>query len=208
MSKALASILVGAKDVFSVLEAMLEVGLLASYIPEFGRIETLAQHDVYHIYTVDRHSLQAVAELRRVVEEEALIYEQVEMKEVLFLAALFHDIGKGSGRDHCEEGAEVVGKIGARMALSDEEVACLSFLVEYHLFIPENALRRDLNDMAFIQRCAETVGDVSRLSMLYLLSIADSRATGPSAWSDWKAFAHAGALFQDENKPRVRWRRS
>ena len=192
MSRALLAILVGAEEVFGVLETMLEVGLLSAYIPEFGRIETLAQHDLYHIYTVDRHSLQAVAELRRVVEEEALIYQQVELKEMLFLAALLHDIGKGAGRDHSEMGAEAAVKIGARMALSEEEVDCLAFLVRYHLFVPENALRRDLNDMAFIQRCAETVKDVGRWSMLYLLSIADSRATGPSAWSDWKA-----SLMQD-----------
>ncbi|WP_163337136.1 [protein-PII] uridylyltransferase [Desulfopila sp. IMCC35008] len=192
MSKALASILIGAEDVFSVLEVMLEVGLLSTYIPEFGRIDTLAQHDVYHIYTVDRHSLQAVAELRLAVEQEPQIYELVEMKEMLFMAALLHDVGKGSGRDHSEEGAELAVRIGQRMSFSEREVECLSFLVRYHLFVPENALRRDLNDTAFIQRCAETIGDVERLSMLYLLSVADSRATGPSAWSDWKA-----ALMQE-----------
>lgn len=192
MSKALVAILQGGTDVFSVLETMLEVGLLSAYIPEFGRIETLAQHDVYHIYTVDRHSLQAVAELRRVALEEEQLFGLVGMPGVVYLAALLHDIGKGSGRDHSEEGAEVVAGIGRRMSLTEEEVDCLSFLVRFHLFIPENALRRDLNDAAFVQRCADTVGDVSRLTMLYLLSVADSRATGPSAWSEWKA-----ALMQE-----------
>ncbi len=187
MSKVLVSIMLGADDVFAVLEVMLEVGLLSAYIPEFLRIETLAQHDVYHIFTVDRHSLQTVAELRKVVERECVIYDLVEMKGVLFLAALFHDIGKGSGRDHSDLGSEMAVEMGRRMALSEEEVDCLSFLVKYHLYIPENGLRRDLDDVAFIQRCAEFIGDVGRLSMLYLLSVADSRATGPSAWSDWKA---------------------
>jgi len=192
MSKALVHILEEADDVFAILEVMLETGLLSAYIPEFRKIETLAQHDVYHIYTVDRHSLQAVAELRKVVEAEPGIFELVEMPGMLYMAALLHDIGKGSGRDHSDEGADVVVEIGRRMAFSDEEVECLAFLVRYHLYVPENALRRDLNDVAFIQRCAETVGDVSRLSMLYLLSVADSKATGPSAWSDWKA-----ALLQE-----------
>lgn len=192
MSKVLLSILENAVDIFGVLEVMLETGLLSAYIPEFVRIETLAQHDIYHIYTVDRHSLQAVAELHRVIAEEPHVIALVESPQILFLAMLLHDIGKGSGRDHSEEGAGIGVKIARRMCCSEEEVECLAFLVRYHLFIPENALRRDLNDVAFIQRCAETIGDVSRLSMLYLMSVADSRATGPSAWSEWKA-----ALMQE-----------
>jgi len=192
MSKVLLAILQHAVDVFGVLEVMLETGLLSAYIPEFTRIETLAQHDIYHIYTVDRHSLQAVAELHRVVEEEPQVFELVQQPQMMFLATLLHDIGKGSGRDHSEEGARVASEIARRMCLSEEEIDCLSFLILHHLFVPENALRRDLNDVAFIQRCAETLGDVSRLSMLYLMSVADSRATGPSAWSDWKA-----ALMQE-----------
>ncbi|WP_136807933.1 [protein-PII] uridylyltransferase [Desulfosediminicola flagellatus] len=192
MSKALVNILESAKDVFGVLEVMLETGLLSAYVPEFCKIETLAQHDIYHIYTVDRHSLQAVAELRTVIDEEPQVYALVKMPQMLFLAALLHDIGKGSGRDHSEEGAEVAARVARRMSFSDEEVENLAFLIKYHLFVPENALRRDLNDVAFIKRCAGEIGDVSRLAMLYLLSVADSRATGPSAWSDWKA-----ALMQE-----------
>jgi len=187
MSKVLLGILEHAVDVFAVLEVMLETGLLAAYIPEFGKIETLAQHDIYHIYTVDRHSLQAVAELHKVIREEPHIFELVSEPQMLFLATLLHDIGKGSGRDHSEEGAGVAEEIARRMGFSEGEVEILSFLIRYHLFVPENALRRDLNDVAFIQRCAEIIGDVSRLAMLYLMSVADSRATGPSAWSDWKA---------------------
>lgn len=192
MSKVLLGILESAVDVFGVLEVMLETGLLSAYIPEFVRIETLAQHDVYHIYTVDRHSLQAMAELHRVVDELPQVFEQVKEPQMLYLATLLHDIGKGSGRDHSEEGARIASAIGQRMCLADDELELLAFLVRYHLFVPENALRRDINDVAFIQRCAETIGDVSRLSMLYLMSVADSRATGPSAWSDWKA-----ALMQE-----------
>lgn len=187
MAKAFTAILLEARDVFAVLEAMLETGLLQAYIPEFSRILTLAQHNVYHIYTVDRHSLQAVAELRRVAEEEAAVYQSIAAPEVLFLAALLHDIGKGSGRDHSEEGALQVARIGARMGLTVSEIDCLVFVVRYHLFVPENALRRDLNDTGFIQRCADTIESQERLAMLYLISIADSKATGPSAWSEWKS---------------------
>ncbi len=187
MSTPFFTILENAKDIFGVLTSMLETGLLVAYIPEFERVITLVQHDVYHIYTVDRHSVQAVAELREVVRKEELVYRGVRSPRILFLAMLLHDIGKGAGGDHSLVGAELIVGIGERLGLSEAECECLGFLVKHHLFIPENALRRDLNDTVFIKRCAETIGDVDRLSMLYLLSIADSKATGPSAWSDWKA---------------------
>ena len=86
--------------------------------------------------------------------------------------------------------------IGARLCLEQEEIDDLVFLIQYHLFIPENALRRDLEDQAFIKRCAETIGSSERLAMLYLLSVADSRATGPSAWSDWKAVLMKDMYFK------------
>jgi [protein-PII] uridylyltransferase len=181
------AILLEAKDISMVLENMLETGVLTAWIPEFSRITALAQHDLYHIYTVDRHSLQAVAELHKLVETWAAVTQNVKNMKVLYLAALLHDIGKGSGRDHSIEGAGMAGEIGRRFCFSEEECATLEFLIRYHLFIPENALRRDLNDAVFIKRCAETIGGLDRLSMLYLLSVADSKATGPSAWSDWKA---------------------
>ncbi len=187
MAKPFFAILSSPNTILPVLESMLETGLLGVYIPEFARIDTLAQHDVYHIYTVDRHSLQAVAELHRVVGDEPDIAASVKRLKPFYLAALLHDIGKNSGFDHSEYGADLVQLIGERLCLDDAEIEDLSFLVRYHLFIPENALRRDLNDTVFIKRCAETIGNSQRLAMLYLLSVADSRATGPSAWSDWKA---------------------
>ena len=187
MANPFLAILASSGDVLQVLEAMLETGLLGTYIPEFARIDALAQHDVYHIYTVDRHSIQAVAELHKVVGEESEIAACVDRRKPLYLAALLHDIGKNSGHDHSEYGADLVRMVGERLCLEHDEIEDLSFLVRYHLFIPENALRRDLNDTAFIKRCAETIGNLERLAMLYLLSVADSKATGPSAWSDWKA---------------------
>lgn len=187
LSKPFLEILVEAPDPLTVLEVMLETGLLLAYIPEFSRVITLAQHDMYHIYTVDRHLLQTVAELRQCSTEESSIFLAVASPHILYLAALLHDIGKGAGGDHSLIGAEMVGAVGERLGFTPAECACLEFLLRYHLFMPENALRRDLNDEAFIRRCAETIGDSDRLAMLYLLSVADSRATGPSAWSDWKA---------------------
>ena len=102
-------------------------------------------------------------------------------------AALLHDIGKGRQTDHSLLGAELVGAIGRRLQLSPADCDLLAFLVRYHLYLPENGLRRDCTDREFIRQAAEVVGDVRRLTLLYLLTIADSRATGPSAWSNWKA---------------------
>jgi [protein-PII] uridylyltransferase len=171
-----------------VLEAMLETGLLTAYIPEFAGIESLAQHDLYHIYTVDRHQLQTVSELHRLLGgEEPETFASLASPHLLYLAALLHDIGKGRHTDHSVLGADLVLEIGARFGLPPEECECLAFLIRYHLFLPENALRRDLEDQDFIRQTAELIGDLDRLTMLYLLTIADSKATGPSAWSDWKA---------------------
>ncbi len=192
MSRPFFELLLHPADPLPVLEVMLETGMLTAYIPEFARISTLAQHDIYHIYTVDRHLLQAVAELRLLVEQDAGVYLSVASPHILFLAALLHDIGKGAGGNHSLIGAYMVGAVGVRLGLDPAECSCLAFLIRYHLFMPENALRRDLNDEAFIRRCAETIGDSDRLAMLYLLSIADSKATGPSAWSEWK-----GALLHE-----------
>lgn len=175
------------ENVSDVLSTMLETGVLEAFIPEVKRINTLALHDVYHIYTVDRHSIQAVEEMHRVVAEEAAVSDMVSSKSALFLAVLLHDIGKGSGGDHSVYGAEIALEIAKRLGLSEDECQDVWFVVRYHLFIPENALRRDLNDSAFIKRCAEHIGTLSRLAMLYLVSVADSKATGPSAWSEWKA---------------------
>lgn len=186
-AKTFFTLLFEAKDIAMVLETMLETGVLTACIPEFSKITTLAQHDLYHIYTVDRHSLQAVVELHALVTSGTPAVEGVKDLKILYLAALLHDIGKGSGRDHSIEGATLAGEIGQRFCFTEKECSTLRFLIRHHLFIPENALRRDLNDAIFIKRCADKIGSINRLSMLYLLSVADSKATGPSAWSDWKA---------------------
>jgi [protein-PII] uridylyltransferase len=169
------------------LETMLETGLLTAYLPEFAKVESLAQHDLYHICTVDRHQLQTVAELAALRRAEPELSSAVAAPQILCLAGLLHDIGKGRGTDHSVLGAELAKEIGKRIGLADADCQRLAFLVRWHLFLPENALRRDLSDHAFIREAARLIGDTDMLTMLYLLSIADSKATGPSAWSDWKA---------------------
>jgi [protein-PII] uridylyltransferase len=185
MAKAFLDVLENARDVLEVLSVMLETGLLTAYIPEFEQIRALAQHDVYHVFTVDRHLLQTVAELKKLSLNKTP-FAGVESPHVLALAALLHDIGKGHHEDHAQRGSELVTGIAKRLGLTGPETACLSFLVEKHLFLTVTALRRDLEDDVFIRQCAEQIQTPERLTMLYLLSIADAKATGPTAWTEWK----------------------
>ena len=180
-------LLVEVKDIFPVLESMLATGLLPRYLPEFATVESLAQHDLYHLYTVDRHQLQTVAELSQLQASTAELFAGLSTPEALFLAALLHDIGKGKQADHSTLGAEMAGGIGQRLGLVPAACDTLQFLVRHHLYLPENAMRRDFTDREFIRQAAELIGSTERLTMLYLLTIADSKATGPSAWSEWKS---------------------
>ncbi len=168
------------------LEIMLESGFLAAYIPEFSNLKSLAQHDVYHVYTVDHHQIQTVAALGTIRQEQKEILAQVSTPQLLFLGALIHDVGKGRGQDHTEIGAELALGIGKRLGLSQGDCETLSFLVKRHLYLTETAMHRDLEDHTLIRRCTETVQNIENLSMLYLLSIADAKSTGPTVWTDWK----------------------
>ena len=187
VARIFSELLTTSREIFPVLEAMLATGLLTRYLPEFAAVESLAQHDLYHLYTVDRHQLQTVAELAALRQEMAELFAEAGETEVLHLAALLHDIGKGRRTDHSQLGAELAMAIGRRLQLSAADCDLLAFLVRHHLYLPENGLRRDCTDREFIRQAAAVVGDVRRLTLLYLLTIADSRATGPSAWSNWKA---------------------
>ncbi len=176
-----------AKAPLLALTEMLETGVLGAYLPEFLHLKSLAQHDIYHVYTVDRHLLQTVEEMSRLRNSEHDLFITLASPYLLFLAALLHDIGKGHGKNHSEYGAELTAEIGGRLGLPGPDISCLSFLVREHLFLAEIAQRRDLEDEALIIRCARHIQDPDRLTMLYLLAVADSKATGPSAWSEWKA---------------------
>lgn len=193
-------ILKGKGDVYRVLEEMHSTGFLGTYIPEFKDITHRVQHDLYHIYTVDIHSLFAVKELEYLLSEEgkkafpllSSLLEEVERFDLLLLGVLFHDIGKVGGKGHAERGERIAADIGRRMGLTEEEVDLLSFLVRNHLLLPDLAQYRDIHDLKLIVEFAKTVGNIERLDMLYLLTFADVRAVGPGVWNQWKA-----ALFQE-----------
>ena len=173
---------------------MNELRVLAHYLPEFGKIVCLAQHDSYHVYTVDIHSIFVVREIEKLLnykyEKEfpllSKLAESIVKKHILYLACLFHDAGKGSGKNHSEKGAVMIPKIAKRMNLTEDESKQLEFLVRHHLIMPHFSQRRDLHDMSLIERFAELVKSNETLTLLYLLTFADIRSVGPEVWSDWK----------------------
>ena len=175
---------------FETLDQMMEVGFLDRLIPEFGRIKDHVQFDTYHIYPVGRHSLQTVNYLKSLPSEQDLllrnIFVELQCPGRLFLAGLFHDIGK-FGKEHALKGSEIVREILRRLGCADEEIEEISLLIRHHLFLVEVATRRDLNDEKLVVQCARQIGAPEVLKMLYLLTWADSRATGPKAWNEWTA---------------------
>jgi [protein-PII] uridylyltransferase len=160
-------------------EALERYGLFSRYIPEWRAVRSLPQRNAFHTYTVDRHLLQTVANANEYVRE-------VARPDLLLVGALMHDLGKGYPGDHTEAGVELVDTVVVRMGFPDEDVAVVKSLVQHHLLLPETATRRDLTDQRTARNVADAVATVSTLELLHALTRADSRATGPSAWSNWK----------------------
>ena len=161
-------------------EAIDHKGLFERVLPEWQAVRSRPQRNAYHRFTVDRHLLEAAA-------EAAAFTRDVSRPDLLLVGALLHDIGKGFPGDHTEAGMEIVDKIGRRMGFPPADVAVLVDLVRHHLLLPDVATRRDMDDPRTIEMVAAAVGDRTRLELLTALTEADSRATGPAAWSDWKA---------------------
>ena len=199
--KSFERILVAPAPTFNVLNEMLNTGFLVQFIPEFGNITNRIQYDEYHLYPVDKHSLRAVQTVKKfgTANDSSLeplcdrIYGELKNKRLLIWAVLLHDIGKGeSEEDHAKKGGDIIKKILTRMGMNSEDLQTVVFLVQEHLFLVQTATRRDINDEETAIFCARRIKDVKRLKMLYLLTVADSIATGPMAWNDWKA-----ALLRD-----------
>ena len=196
MRRAFASLLSG-EHVTEALEIIDHIGGWQVLLPEWLAIRGLAQHDPYHRYTVDGHSFIAVGRAREATGPDADPLGRAAAAELgdltpLFLGALLHDVGKGSGEDHSVAGQRIAERACARMGLARETTDDVTFLVRHHLLLVDTATRRDLDDGAVIETVATTVGNTQRLRMLYLLTIADGRATGPEGWNDWK-----GALVKE-----------
>jgi [protein-PII] uridylyltransferase len=179
-----------APNAFEALDQMLETGFLCAFIPELEPVQDRVQFDHYHLFPVGRHLLQTVRHLKTLHQEKDILLADIFLDlpdpAPLFLAALFHDIGK-TGKDHAAKGAVLVRNILKRFGYDRKKMEGVCFLVHHHLLLAETATRRDLNDEKIVVQCAERVGTIERLKMLYLLSWADGRATGPRAWNDWIA---------------------
>ncbi len=181
----------------SALELLDRSGALVGLIPEWARIRGRAQHDLYHRYTVDGHSFIAVAEVTRMVgrhQSAGRAADEAGDLDALYLAALFHDIGKGSGGDHSTVGAGLSLIALRRMDIPERTAHEVATLVEHHLLLSETATRRDLGDGSVIRTVADKLGSPRLLRLLYVLSAADGRATGPEAWTAWKETL-VGALY-------------
>ena len=175
------------------LTRMHDLGVLQRIVPEFAAITARRQIDVYHVYTVDVHTLNAVRRLFALrcgdVKEEPLtgIMQRLERPLPLYVGTLFHDVGKGSGREHSVAGAEIAGPASVRLGLDAADAADIEWLVVKHLRMAAIAQRRDISDPDLIHAFAEEVGTVDRLEKLYLLTYADVSTVGPKTWTEWKA---------------------
>ncbi|MCF8068254.1 MAG: [protein-PII] uridylyltransferase [Desulfobacterales bacterium] len=181
---------------FNVLTEMLNTGFLVQFIPELSSIINKIQYDEYHIFPVDKHVLRTVQTIKSFGELDTVssdslpvkLYKKMSGKKLLLWAALLHDIGKGkSSSGHAEVGAEITRNLLERMEFKPKQIETVSFLVEKHLLLIKTATRRDLNDEETTLVCARKIQNTNRLTMLYLLTVADSIATGPKAWNEWTA---------------------
>jgi [protein-PII] uridylyltransferase len=176
------------------LRRMSRYGVLSHYLPEFGQIVGQMQHDLFHVYTVDAHTLEVVRYCRRFfypnAEERFPVSSRVARRlpkvELLYIAALYHDIGKGRGGDHSELGAVDAELFCRNHDLSDEDTEMVVWLVLNHLTMSAVSQRKDISDPDVIQQFAEHVGDEDHLNYLFTLTVADINATNPTLWNAWR----------------------
>ncbi len=176
------------------LRRMNRYGVLAAYIPSFANIVARMQYDLFHIYTVDEHTLFVIRNLRRFALEKHLdelpfcndIFLLISKPELLYLAGLFHDIAKGKDGDHSAIGEQIAREFCIQHDLSSHDTNLICWLVRHHLVMSMTAQRKDISDPDIIHQFAQTVGSTEYLNYLYLLTVADIRATNPELWNDWK----------------------
>ena len=194
------AILASIHDPETTLRKMNEAGLLGRFIPDFGRVVGQTQYDMYHVYTVDEHTIFAIGILSQIergllAEDHPLASEvihKIQSRRALYVGVMCHDIAKGRGGDHSEIGAKVAEKLAARLGLDAEEIETASWLVRHHLAMSRTAFKRDLTDPKSISDFVNLVQSPERLRLLLCLTVCDIRAVGPNVWNGWKA-----ALLRD-----------
>jgi [protein-PII] uridylyltransferase len=177
---ALATLLGTGQAAISVWEALDQEGMLPALIPDWERVRNRPQRNPLHTFTVDRHLVETAA-------RAAALTRDVARPDLLLIAALLHDIGKGWPGDHRVTGAVVARDTTRRMGLADEDTELVASAIRHHLLLPHMATRRDLDDPETVAQVAATTGNRTLLELLHALAIADGQATGPAAWNDWKA---------------------
>ncbi|MCX8101356.1 MAG: [protein-PII] uridylyltransferase [Geminicoccaceae bacterium] len=193
-------ILTARKDPALALARMNEAGLLGRFVPDFGRIVAQMQHNLYHVYTVDEHTIRAIGVLWQIERGELAkelplatsIMPNLLSRTELYLATFCHDLGKGRGGDHSEIGAEIAERLCRRLGTSEAVTETVRWLVRHHLLMSDTAFKRDLDDPKTVQDFVAVVQSPERLRLLLVLTAADIRAVGPNVWNGWK-----GQLLRD-----------
>ncbi len=177
------------------LRRMNEAGVLGKFLPDFGRVVARMQYNMYHVYTVDEHTLMAIGMLNRIeqgklTEELPIaseIIQKVLSRKVLYMAVFLHDIAKGRPGDHSIVGAKVAEKLCPRLGFSEEETETVAWLVRWHLLMSDTAFKRDVDDPKTVTDFAGLIQSPERLRLLLCLTVVDIRAVGPGVWNNWKA---------------------
>ena len=212
-ARAFLDVLARGQRPYRVLSLMNAAGVLGRFLPEWGRIVGQTQFNMYHAYTVDEHTLQAVGIINdiqrgKLKDDHPLasdIVHRIVDFEALMLAMLLHDVGKGGDRGQLEDGAIAARRACERMGIESRRIELVAWLVANHLVLSDVAQKRDTSDPATIRAFAERVGDPERLRMLLVLTVADVRAVGPGVWNGWKGrlmrdlYARVDALFRGDD---------
>jgi [protein-PII] uridylyltransferase len=183
-----------------VLDGLARHGVLAAILPPFASVVGRMQYDLFHVYTVDEHTLRVLRNIARYAEPETRAvlplaceaFARLEKPELLLLAGLFHDLAKGRGGDHSQLGETEARAFCRSLGLGGDDIDEVAWLVRWHLLMSETAQRQDIDDPEVVHRFAVQVGDWDRLDMLYLLTIADIAGTSPKLWNSWKDYLLAG----------------
>ncbi len=189
------NLLIGFGNPERVLRRMNEVGFLGAFIPQFGRIVGLMQFNMYHSFTVDEHTIQCISILSNLEKNaqefgtvSSRIFQDTKInRKIIYIALLFHDIGKGLENDHSIEGEKIVTDLNQRFSLSVNEKKKIAWLVRNHLVMSDYAQKRDLSDSKTIKDFSKKVMDKENLDLLYILTICDIRGVSPEAWNSWKS---------------------
>ena len=182
-------------DLYDTMVAMKRYGVLGNYIPAFGQITGLMQYDLFHIYTVDAHTLLLLRNLSRFKEPEfakefpvvSSVFQRISRHDIVYLAAIFHDIAKGRGGDHSELGALDAIEFCRTHGFTERECKLVAWLINNHLLMSLTAQKKDISDPDEVKEFAEKVGDMEHLDYLYTLTVADINATNPKLWNTWRA---------------------